>query len=74
MIDEIDDKEVNSDRLMQIMDQIHPEEKALLTMHYIDNFPIAYIRTALKISESATKMRLKRARERVAYLYSKKYK
>jgi len=28
----------------------------------------------LKISESATKMRLKRARERVAYLYSQEYK
>lgn len=74
VIDEIDEKVINSDRLMQIMDQIHPEEKALLTMHYIDNFPIAYIQTALKISESATKMRLKRARERVAYLYSQKYK
>ena len=74
VIDEIDDKEINSDRLMGILDQIHPEEKALLTMHYIDNFPIAYIQTALKISESATKMRLKRARERVAYIYSQKYK
>ena len=74
VIDEIDEKEISSDRLMQIMDMIHPEEKALLTMHYMENFPIAYIQTALKISESATKMRLKRARERVAYLYSQKYK
>jgi len=74
LIDEIDEKEISSDKLMQIMDMIHPEEKALLTMHYIDNFPIAFIQTALKISESATKMRLKRARERVAYLYTQKYK
>jgi RNA polymerase sigma factor (sigma-70 family) len=74
VIDEINEKEINSDRLMKILDQIHPEEKALLTMHYIDNLPISYIQTALKISESATKMRLKRARERVAFLYSKEFK
>jgi len=43
-------------------------------MHYIDNVPIAYIQTALKISESATKMRLKRARDRVAFLYKEQYK
>lgn len=73
VIDEINEKEINSERLMKILDQIHPEEKALLTMHYIDNLPIAYIQTALKISESATKMRLKRARERVAFLYSKEF-
>ena len=71
VIDEINEKELNSETVMKILEQIHPEEKALLTMHYIDNLPISYIQTALKISESATKMRLKRARDRVAFLYSK---
>jgi RNA polymerase sigma-70 factor (ECF subfamily) len=74
VIDELNTKEINSDRLMKILEEIHPEEKALLTMHYIDNMPITYIQTALKISESATKMRLKRARDRVAFLYKEKYK
>jgi len=74
MIDELNEKEINSDRLMKILEMIHPEEKALLTMHYIDNMPITYIQTALKISESAAKMRLKRARDRVAFLYREQYK
>ena len=73
VIDELNEKEINSERLMKILEMIHPEEKALLTMHYIDNVPIAYIQTALKISESATKMRLKRARDRVAFLYKEQY-
>jgi len=73
VIDELNEKEINSERLMKILELIHPEEKALLTMHYIDNVPIAYIQTALKISESATKMRLKRARDRVAFLYKEQY-
>lgn len=74
VIDELSQKEINSDRLMKVLEEIHPEEKALLIMHYIDNMPITYIQTALKISESATKMRLKRARDRVAFLYKEKYK
>ncbi len=73
VIDELNEKEINSDRLMKILELIHPEEKALLTMHYIDNMPITYIQTALKISESAAKMRLKRARDRVAFLYKEHY-
>ena len=40
---------------MKILEEIHPRKKALLTMHYIDNMPITYIQTALKISESAQK-------------------
>ena len=74
IIDELNEKEISSERLMKILELIHPEEKALLTMHYIDNMPITYIQTALKISESAAKMRLKRARDRVAFLYKEQYK
>jgi RNA polymerase sigma-70 factor (ECF subfamily) len=74
MIDELNEKEINSERLMKILELIHPEEKALLIMHYIDNMPITYIQTALKISESAAKMRLKRARDRVAFLYREQFK
>jgi RNA polymerase sigma factor (sigma-70 family) len=74
IIDELNEKEISSDRLMKILEVIHPEEKALLTMHYIDNMPITYIQTALKISESAAKMRLKRARDRVAFLYKEQFK
>ncbi len=56
------------DLLMRIMNDIHPEEKALLLMKYQDNLSHKEIGEALQISESAAKMRLKRAKARVLYL------
>lgn len=56
-------------RMMQIFDQIHPEEKTLLLMKYQDDIPIKTIQDTLQISESAAKMRIKRAKARVLYLY-----
>lgn len=55
--------------LIKILDRIHPEEKALLMMKYNDDVSIREISSALRISESATKMRLKRARSRLLFLY-----
>ncbi|MBN1951936.1 MAG: sigma-70 family RNA polymerase sigma factor [Bacteroidales bacterium] len=66
-------EEVNYDRVLQIMELIHPEEKALLHMKYEDNLSMKQIGTALRISEDAAKMRLKRARTRVLYLYRQKF-
>jgi RNA polymerase sigma factor (sigma-70 family) len=65
--------EINYNRLMKIMEMIHPEEKALLLMKYNDEIPISQIGKSLRISESAAKMRIKRARARVVYLYKKEY-
>lgn len=65
--------EITYEKLLIILDQIHPEEKALLLMKYQDNLSLKQIGKALRISEDATKMRLKRARTRVMYLYSKKF-
>ena len=75
IIDDTDESidSVNPENLMQILDLIHPEEKALLLMKYQDNLSIKQISTALRISDDAVKMRLKRARTRVLYLYSKKF-
>jgi RNA polymerase sigma factor (sigma-70 family) len=64
---------IRLERLMKILDIIHPEEKALLLMKYKDNLSVRLIQSALKISESAVKMRLKRAKARVFYLYKKLY-
>ncbi len=58
----------------RLLDEIHPEEKALLMMKYIDNISIRDISIALRISESAAKMRLKRARARLLFLYQEKNK
>lgn len=72
IIDEIEEDEEQSisyDALMKILDVIHPEEKAILLMKYQDDLQIKQICTALRISESAAKMRLKRARQRVLYIF-----
>lgn len=65
--------DIRYERLSNILDMIHPEEKALLLMKYKDNISIKLIGSALKISESAAKMRIKRAKARVIYLYNKLY-
>ncbi|MBN2214578.1 MAG: RNA polymerase sigma factor [Bacteroidales bacterium] len=64
---------IRYERLIKILDIIHPEEKALLQMKYKDNLSVKLIQSVLKISESAVKMRLKRAKARVIYLYKKLY-
>lgn len=75
IIDESDEfrEEVNYDNLLTILEDIHPEEKALLLMKYRDELSMKQIGDSLRISEDAAKMRLKRARARVLYLYTKKY-
>jgi RNA polymerase sigma-70 factor (ECF subfamily) len=61
------------EKLMKIMEMIHPEEKVLLLMKYQDNLSGKQIAATLRISEDAVKMRLKRARTRVIHLYRKLY-
>lgn len=65
--------EISYENLLIILEEIHPEEKALLLMKYQDNLSLKQISSSLRISEDAAKMRLKRARARVIYLYSKKF-
>ena len=75
IIDESDESisEITYENLLEIMEMIHPEEKALLLMKYQDDLSIKTISEALRITENATKMRLKRARSRVIYLYKNKF-
>lgn len=75
IIDETEEpiEQINYDNLLIILELIHPEEKALLLMKYQDNLSMKQISGALRISEDAAKMRLKRARTRVIYLYAEKY-
>lgn len=70
---EADFEEVNYENLLTIFELIHPEEKVLLLMKYQDNLPIKQIAKTLRISEDAVKMRLKRARSRVIYMYNQKF-
>ena len=75
IIDETEEDftDLNYQRLMEIFELIHPEEKVLLYMKYQDNLPMKQIAVALRVSEDAAKMRLKRARTRVIYLYRTKF-
>ena len=75
IIDESDEdmNNIDYDNMMVIFEMIHPEEKALLLMKYQDNLTMKEISDSLRISEDATKMRLKRARARVIYLYKEKF-
>jgi RNA polymerase sigma-70 factor (ECF subfamily) len=75
IIDETEE-DLNSlryDRLMQTMDILHPEEKAMLIMKYNDNLSMKQIAEAMRITESAAKMRIKRAKARLVFNYRKKY-
>lgn len=75
IIDETEDiiDDINYENLLNILELIHIEEKALLFMKYKDNLSIKQIGEVLRISEDAAKMRLKRARARVLFLYAQKY-
>lgn len=53
------------DQLRIVLDKITPSDKAILLMKYQDDISIKEIAYSLQISESAVKMRLKRAKEKV---------
>lgn len=65
--------ELSYENLLSIFEKIHPEEKALLLMKYKDSLSVKDIANSLEISDDAVKMRLKRARSRVVYLYYKEF-
>lgn len=65
--------QIDYDKVMEIFELIHPEEKALLLMKYQDSLSIRDIAQSLRVSEDAAKMRLKRARARVLFLYKDKF-
>jgi RNA polymerase sigma factor (sigma-70 family) len=75
IIDEVEEDNtlINYDRLIKLLDLIHTEEKALLVMKYQDELSLKEIGKALRISESAAKMRIKRAKARLLYLYKNLY-
>jgi RNA polymerase sigma-70 factor (ECF subfamily) len=73
-VEEEDLAELNYNHLITLMEMIHPEEKAILIMKYQDDLPLRQIAAALRISESALKMRLQRAKARILFLHKKYFK
>lgn len=60
---------IKSDRLKLLLEKVKTEEKMILLMKYADSMSIKEIQEALNLSESAVKMRIKRAKEKVLDLY-----
>jgi RNA polymerase sigma factor (sigma-70 family) len=60
-------------RLIQTLDSLHPDDKALLLMKYQDDMSIRDIQMVLSLNESAVKMRIKRARAKAMDTYQKLY-
>ncbi|MBE7628670.1 RNA polymerase sigma factor [Tenacibaculum piscium] len=71
--DEIDDAtlfELKSDKLAKALEIISAPEKMILLMKYQDDMTIKEISDVLSLGDSAVKMRLKRAKEKVIKAYN----
>jgi len=61
--------ELSIGQLEYLMSKLAQADKLILLMKYQDDMSIKQIQVALEIGESAVKMRLKRAKERLAQLF-----
>ena len=62
--------ELDLKRLYSAMEELSPEERALLILKYKDNLSIKELADMTQKNESAIKMRLKRAKEKVKSRYN----
>ncbi len=71
--EEIDDTslfELKSEKLAKVLEIIEPSDKMILLMKYQDDMLIKEIAEVLELGNSAVKMRLKRAKEKVIKIYN----
>jgi len=61
---------LKSEKLAKVLNLIDPNDKVILLLKYQDDFSIKEIQEILEIGESAVKMRLKRAKEKVLITYN----
>jgi RNA polymerase sigma factor (sigma-70 family) len=66
--------EIDVDRLRYILDELPTEDKTILLMKYQDDMMIKEIAVTLDKTESAIKMKLKRAKEKALQIYKSHYK
>jgi len=64
-------KDMELERLEQVFLQLHESDRLLLMMQYQDGMSIKQIQEVLGVGESAVKMRLKRAKEKLSKLYER---
>ena len=62
--------QLREDTLKKALEIINPEDKMMLLLKYQDDFSIKDLMAVLNISESAVKMRLKRAKSRIIEAYN----
>lgn len=70
--EDIDDAqlfELKSEKLAKALSLMDPKDKAILLMKYQDDMSIKEIKEALDIGESAVKMQVKRAKQKVISVY-----
>ncbi|MEQ8925793.1 MAG: RNA polymerase sigma factor [Fulvivirga sp.] len=72
-VDELPD-ELSEQILFELMDNISAEDRLLLLLKYKEKHSIKDIQLSLQLSESAIKMRLKRAKDRINKLYLEQQK
>lgn len=70
--DEVLPVEKNMDILEELLEELTPEDKLILMLKYKEKHQIKDIQFAMGLSESAIKMRLSRARERLNKLYGRR--
>ena len=76
MEDDIEDTELmetNVYRLKEVLNMLPAGDKAILLMKYQDDFSIKEICNIIDKSESAVKMKIKRAKEKFKKTYDEKY-
>ena len=67
---EIGFADMKIEKLRKVIELIAPDEKMILLLKYEDGLSIKEISSALDIGESATKMRIKRAKEKLVHAYT----
>lgn len=67
-------KHIAVERLTKLLERVKVEEKMILLMKYRDNMSIKEIQSVFNISESAVKMRIKRAKEKVKKMHESTYR
>ncbi len=61
--------EITMEVLTKLMEKLSPEEKLILLLKYNEKLSVKEIQKTLDLGESAVKMRLKRAREKITKLH-----
>jgi RNA polymerase sigma-70 factor (ECF subfamily) len=65
--------DIRTRQLEALMDELHEMDRMVLLMKYQDELSVADMAETLDVGESAVKMRLKRARDRLQKLYEVRY-